>query len=64
MQGQEFDYVIVDNIDLSVDLDGPNSYDKVTFLRRFYTLMSRGKTASIFQIGDYLDLLEPIPKMI
>lgn len=48
MQGQEFDYVIVDNIDLSVDLDGPNSYDKVTFLRRFYTLMSRGKTASIF----------------
>lgn len=51
MQGQEFDYVIVDNIDLSVDLDGPNSYDKVTFLRRFYTLMSRGKTASIFLDG-------------
>lgn len=48
MQGQEFDYVIVDNIDLSVDLDGPNPYDKVKFLKRFYTLMSRGKTASIF----------------
>ena len=48
MQGQEFDYVIIDNIDLSVDLDGLDSYKKVTFLKRFYTLMSRGKTASIF----------------
>lgn len=48
MQGQEFDYVVVDNIDLSVDLDGIDSYAKVTFLKRFYTLMSRGKTASIF----------------
>jgi hypothetical protein len=46
MQGQEFDYVIIDNMDLSVDLNNPR--ESIPFLKRFYTLMSRGKTASIF----------------
>ena len=46
MQGQEFDYVIIDNMDLSVDLNNPR--ESIPFLKRFYTLMSRGKTASVF----------------
>lgn len=51
MQGQEFDYVIIDNMDLSVDLNNPR--ESIPFLKRFYTLMSRGKTASIFQTQSF-----------
>lgn len=49
MQGQEFDYVIIDHLDLAEVSEGiPQNYKAVEFLQRFYTLMSRAKVASIF----------------
>lgn len=43
MQGQEFDYVIIDH-----KLKLGDGYKQVEFLQDLYTLMSRGRTASIF----------------
>ena len=47
MQGQEFDYVIIDKMNSLPD-SLEEKYNTVNFLKRFYTLMSRGKNASIF----------------
>lgn len=52
MQGQEFDYVIIDPVDLSMDLQNSTTpkilYQTMLTLKRLRTLMSRGKIASIF----------------
>ena len=53
MQGQEFDYVIIGQLDdKPISKDGiqelPNNYNSVLFLRRIYTLATRGKQAAIF----------------
>ncbi len=49
MQGQEFDYVFIDKFELPDTIDGYTGAKKsIPFLRKFYTLMSRGKIASIF----------------
>lgn len=50
MQGQEFDYVIIDKFD--INQDKLHGYGYIEFLKRFYTLMSRGKNASIFLNTD------------
>lgn len=47
MQGQEFDYVVIDKM-TSLPDSFEEKYSTVNFLKRFYTLMSRGKNASIF----------------
>ena len=47
MQGQEFDYVIIDNMKNIPDKLAKD-YRTVEFLKRFYTLATRGKVASIF----------------
>lgn len=49
MQGQEFDYVFIDKFEIPNDIDGYDGAKYSTpFLQKFYTLMSRGKIASIF----------------
>ena len=47
MQGQEFDYVIIDNMKNIPDKLAKD-YRTIEFLKRFYTLATRGKVASIF----------------
>ena len=48
MQGQEFDYVVIDNMENIPKTLTPDYQITVGFLKRFYTLATRGKVASIF----------------
>lgn len=49
MQGQEFDYVFIDKFELPDTIDGfTGAKYSIPFLRKFNTLMTRGKIASIF----------------
>ena len=51
MQGQEFDYVVIDQ--------KLNPKNKLEFLQDLYTLMSRGKTASIFIDNGLSSIIKP-----
>jgi hypothetical protein len=56
MQGQEFDYVIIDHIDGIPEKI--SSYNDVAgFVKKVNTLGTRGKTASIFLDGEPLTKL-------
>ena len=55
MQGDEFDYVIVDKLN-NVPEVGVSPYKYLEFLKRFNTLSTRSKTATIF-IDDFKDIL-------
>lgn len=53
VQGQEFDYVIIDS-----NFKQPeNGIELITFLQKLYTLMSRGKEASIFIDNGLSDII-------
>lgn len=54
MQGQEFDYVIIDQ-----KLNLGKQYQQVQFLQDLYTLMSRGRTASIFIDNGLSSIIKP-----
>lgn len=54
MQGQEFDYVIIDH-----KLKLGDDYKQVEFLQDLYTLMSRGRTASIFIDNGLSSIIKP-----
>jgi hypothetical protein len=47
VQGQEYDYVIVDNLE-NPALEIKGDYAGLLSLKKYYTLMSRAKVASIF----------------
>lgn len=53
MQGQEFDYVIIDSLENlltneSNELGFGKKFENILFLKRIYTLATRGKQAAIF----------------
>lgn len=54
MQGQEFDYVVIDQ-----PLTLGTGYKQVEFLQDLYTLMSRGRTASIFIDNGLSSIIKP-----
>lgn len=54
MQGQEFDYVVIDH-----KLELGKGYKQVEFLQDLYTLMSRGRSASIFIDNGLSSIIKP-----